>query len=240
MGRRVRAGRPIVKRTRVLQPPPGMEATRRQSQEPQECPQRHKRTGAIHGSQDSDLVASVRHAFVRQREFQASKQGESEAKQCRKLLHASPQLQDLLPEFRLREVRHFQTDHDPRRRVEPATCRRARHSEVRSNGQVPGSLNEVSEPMVITSLWAGRGRHAHDHRRLFHAAQPARGHGGPSADVRRRRDYNSRRTVQNVRGDSLAVYKAGPVFEVVAIDCTGQTRADWAAKIRQRPLRAHP
>jgi hypothetical protein len=34
MGRRVRAGRPIVKRTRVLPPPPGMEATRGQSQEP--------------------------------------------------------------------------------------------------------------------------------------------------------------------------------------------------------------
>ena len=34
MGRRVRTGRLIVKRTRVLQPSPGMEPTRRQSQEP--------------------------------------------------------------------------------------------------------------------------------------------------------------------------------------------------------------
>jgi len=34
------------------------------------------------------------------------------------------------------------------------------------------------------------------------------------------------------------VYKDGPVFEVVAIDSGGQTRPDWAAAIRQRPLRA--
>jgi hypothetical protein len=38
----------------------------------------------------------------------------------------------------------------------------------------------------------------------------------------------------------VAVYKEGPVFEVVAIDSAGQTRPDWAAAIRQRPLRAHP
>jgi ATP-dependent helicase HepA len=43
------------------------------------------------------------------------------------------------------------------------------------------------------------------------------------------------------QGEGLvAVYKDGPVFEVVAIDSTGRTRADWAARIRQRPLRAHP
>ena len=38
----------------------------------------------------------------------------------------------------------------------------------------------------------------------------------------------------------VAVYKDGPVFDVVAIDAAGQTRPDWAAAIRQRPLRAHP
>jgi ATP-dependent helicase HepA len=38
----------------------------------------------------------------------------------------------------------------------------------------------------------------------------------------------------------VAVYKEGPVFEVVAIDSFGQDRPDWAAAIRQRPLRAHP
>src|SRR5262249_47823649 len=51
-GRRVRTGRLIVKRARMLQPSPRMESTRRQSKEPQECPQRHKLADAIHRSQD--------------------------------------------------------------------------------------------------------------------------------------------------------------------------------------------
>ena len=38
----------------------------------------------------------------------------------------------------------------------------------------------------------------------------------------------------------VAVYKDGPVFEVVAIDSAGQIRPDWAAALRQRPLLAHP
>jgi ATP-dependent helicase HepA len=38
----------------------------------------------------------------------------------------------------------------------------------------------------------------------------------------------------------VAVYKDGPVFEVVAIDSTGQTRPDWAAAMRNRPLGARP
>jgi len=37
----------------------------------------------------------------------------------------------------------------------------------------------------------------------------------------------------------VAVYKDGPMFDVVAIDAAGRTRPDWAAAIRQRPLRAH-
>ncbi len=38
----------------------------------------------------------------------------------------------------------------------------------------------------------------------------------------------------------VAVYKDGPLFEVVAIDSAGQLRPDWAAALRQRPLLAHP
>ena len=46
---------------------------------------------------------------------------------------------------------------------------------------------------------------------------------------------------RNERGQGLvAIYKEGPVFEVVAIDTAGRNRPDWAAVIRQRPLRAHP
>jgi hypothetical protein len=51
MGRRVRTGRLVVERTRVLQPSLGMESTRGQSQEPQERPQRNELAGALQGSQ---------------------------------------------------------------------------------------------------------------------------------------------------------------------------------------------
>ncbi|HLG55388.1 MAG TPA: helicase-related protein [Vicinamibacterales bacterium] len=38
----------------------------------------------------------------------------------------------------------------------------------------------------------------------------------------------------------VAVYKDGPVFEIVAIDSDGVNRSDWAAALHQRPLRARP
>jgi hypothetical protein len=119
MRRRVRTGRLIVKRTRVLQPSPGMEPTRGQSQEPQERPQPNKVTGTIHGSQDPDLGASVGQTRVRQHESRASTQGEGEPKECRELLHASPELQDFLLEFRCLQVRHVQAYHDLRCLAEP-------------------------------------------------------------------------------------------------------------------------
>jgi hypothetical protein len=78
MGRRVRTGRLVVKLTRVRQPSPGMEATRGQSQEPQEWPQRHKVTGTIDGSKDPCFVASVEQTLARQGESRASNQGEGE------------------------------------------------------------------------------------------------------------------------------------------------------------------
>ena len=47
--------------------------------------------------------------------------------------------------------------------------------------------------------------------------------------------------IGQARGEGIvAVYKDGPVFEIVAIDATGRTRPDWAAVIRQRPLQARP
>jgi hypothetical protein len=164
-------GRLIVKRTRVLQPSPGMEPTRRQSQEPQEGPQRNKRTGPIHGAQDPDLGRSVGQTLVRQRESRASKQGEGEPKECRELLDAAPQLQNLLSELRLSEVRTIQTDHDRWRGAKPPTRRRARDSAVRGDCDVPGALNEIPKPVVVALLRAGRGRHGDDHRPFSHAAQ---------------------------------------------------------------------
>ena len=38
----------------------------------------------------------------------------------------------------------------------------------------------------------------------------------------------------------VAVYKDGPVFELVALDSAGEARADWVAVLRERPLRARP
>ncbi len=38
----------------------------------------------------------------------------------------------------------------------------------------------------------------------------------------------------------VAIYKDGPVFEVVAFDSEGRARPEWAAAFRQRPLRARP
>jgi ATP-dependent helicase HepA len=41
-------------------------------------------------------------------------------------------------------------------------------------------------------------------------------------------------------GGLVAIYKDGPVFEVVALDTAGQIRPEWAAAFRQRPLRVRP
>ena len=91
-----------------------MESTGGQSQEPQERLQRHKRTGSIHGAQDSDLGASVGQTLVRQREPRASKQSQCEPTEGRELLHASPEPQDFLLEFRRAQVRHVEANNDRR------------------------------------------------------------------------------------------------------------------------------
>jgi hypothetical protein len=143
MGRRARTGRLIVKRTRMLQPLPRMEAARGQSQEPQDSPQRHKLTGPIHSSQDSNLRASIGQTLVGQRESRAAKQGESEPKERRQLPHASPERHDLLLEFGCPQVRHVQGDDDLRGLAEPATGRRARNPEIHGDGHVRGAADET-------------------------------------------------------------------------------------------------
>ena len=171
VGRGVRTGRLIVEGTRVLQASPGMESTRGQSQEPQDGPQRNNRTGTIHGSQNPHLGASVGQTLVRQRESRASTQDEGEPKQCRELPHASPEFQDFLLEFRCPQVGHVQAYHDLRCLAEPPTGRRARDPEIRGDGQVPGALDEVPKPTVVTLLQAPRGRHGDDHPPFAYAAQ---------------------------------------------------------------------
>ena len=43
----------------------------------------------------------------------------------------------------------LQTDHDRGRGAEPPTRRRARDTEIHGDGQVPGALDKIPEPMVI-------------------------------------------------------------------------------------------
>ena len=179
MGRRVRTRRLIVKRTRKLQPSPGMEPTRRQLQEPQERPQWHKLTGTIHRSQDPDLDASVGQPRVRQRKSRASQQGEREAKECSEFLDASAELQDFLLKFRGPQVRHVQANHELRCLAKPPMRRRARDPEIRREGHVPGALDEISKPVVVALLRAGRGRrHGADHRPFWSRRSTPRGHRG--------------------------------------------------------------
>jgi hypothetical protein len=105
--------------------------------------------------------------------------GQRQPEERSELLDASLQLQDLLSKFRLRHVAAIQTDHDRRRRVEPPTRRRPRNPEIGGNGQVPGALDKIPEPMVIALLRARRGHHEEDHRSSAHilAATPQGGCG---------------------------------------------------------------
>src|SRR5262245_34744545 len=182
-----------------------MEASRRQSQEPQDRRQRHTRTRTIDGSQDPDFGASVGQTRVRQGESRGSKEGEGEAKQCGELLHASPELQDFLLELQCLQIRDVETHHGRLSVADPTTRRGAWDPEIRRDGHVAGVLDEIPKPVIVAALTASRGRHMDDHRLVAYAAQvqkdivdcpPARD--GPL------RNENSLWTVQNVPADSSA------------------------------------
>jgi hypothetical protein len=145
--------------------------TRRYTQKPQDRSQRDAVARAIDRAEDPQLGVSFRQTLSCERKAGGFYEGQSEPQQRRKLLDAFPQLQDLLPEFRLREIRHIQTNHARRRRAEPPTRRGARNAEIRGDGQVAGALDEFPEAMVIALLRAGRDRHADDHRPFTLAAQ---------------------------------------------------------------------
>src|SRR5687767_9683488 len=109
--------------------------------------------------------------LVRQRESRASKESEGEPKQCRELLHASPEVQDFLAEFRFLQVRYVQAHYDLRCLAEPPTGCRARDSEIHGDGHVPGALDEIPKPVVVAPLSAPRGHHGDDHPAFAYAAQ---------------------------------------------------------------------
>jgi hypothetical protein len=121
------------------------------------------------------------------------------------LLHASPELQDFLPEFRFLQIGDVQAHHDLGCFAEPPAGRRARDPEIRGDGDVPGAVDEIPKPVVVALPKAPR-RHGDDHPAFAYAAQLLE-------DIRavrrretvRRSDDNSRRKVQNVLGDSSAI-----------------------------------
>ena len=141
-------------------------------------------SGTIHGPQDPDLGASVGQTLVRQGESRDSKEGEREPKQCPELLHAPPELQDFLLEFRRPPVRHVQAHHDIRGLAEPPTGGRARDPEIGGDGHVPGLLDGMPKPAVIALLRAPRGRHEDDHQAVGSRRSTPRGQCGPSVDMR--------------------------------------------------------
>ena len=116
-------------------------------------------TGTIHRSQDLWFVASIGQTLVRQRESRGAEQYEGEPKECADLLHASAKHQDFLLEVRRTQVRHVQADDDVRCFGEPPSGRRARDAEIRGDGHVAGTVNEILKPVVVASLMASRRRH---------------------------------------------------------------------------------
>jgi hypothetical protein len=176
-----------------------MEPTRRQLHKPQERPQRHKLAGPIHRSQDRELDGSIRQTFVCQRESRASQQGERQSKECRELLHASPEREDFLLEFWRAQVRYLQAHDDLRCHDKPPTGRRGRDAEIRRDGHVPGAFDETSKPVIVALLTTS---HADDHRPFAHAVQLLEATPFCYRLEMVRQDDNSRWKMQNVGGDS--------------------------------------
>jgi len=129
------------------------------------------RRALIDGPQNPQLVVTIGQSLARQREAGGAQQDQCEPEQGRKFLDASSELEDFLSEFQLGQVRHVQADHRGRRRAEPPPCRRPRNAAISGDGQVPGALNELAQPVVVALLRARRGRHGNDHRPFHHAAQ---------------------------------------------------------------------
>lgn len=112
-------------------------------------------------------------------------------------------------ELQFGEVRPVQTHDDRHRFGEPPASGRARDTEFRCDGDIPGAANQISQSVVIASLRADPARHADDHQ-LARSCPSA----PPSAYTERSAtvamgvgigDDNSRRQVRNVRGNSSAI-----------------------------------
>ena len=116
----------------------------------------------IDGLQNLLLGATVWQSVVRQAESNDSLNGQHEPQECRKLLDASSEQENFLPEFRFGELGDVKTHDGERRRTQPPPSRRAWDTEVNREGHVSGVLDELAEPVVIALLRADRARHADD------------------------------------------------------------------------------
>ena len=172
---------------------------------PQERPQRNARAGLIDGAQDLPLGAAVWQPLPRQGESGGSVDGKHEPKQRRELLDASPEHADLMPEFRVRAGGYVKTDDDRGRPAEPPACRRTGDTEIPSpwsrlrccrrdlvvggHSAAAGGLCSACRESSAGGLTPFNSARKRRHRRRLPS--------GPHGD-------NSRRRVQNVRGDSSA------------------------------------
>jgi hypothetical protein len=175
----VRGQRLVVEYTLGVPPLPCVEPTRRQPEEPQEGPQRDAGAGLIDGPQDPQFVGTLGQSLACQPEARDAQQDESEPEQRREFLDALSEFEDLLAEFPLGQVRHSQTDHHGRRGAEPPPRRRPRNAEISGDGEIPGALDELAQPMVVALLRTGRG-HGTDHRLLGHRRSTSRRRMGAS------------------------------------------------------------
>src|SRR5205823_11789748 len=67
---------------------------------------------------------------------------------------------------------------------EPPPRRRRRNAEISRDGQVPGAVDKLAQPVVVAFLRTGRG-HRTDHRPSDHRRSTAPGANGRTAAVRR-------------------------------------------------------
>ena len=160
---------PVVKCTRELPPSLGMEPTRRQPSN-----RRSARNGTHSRARSTARRLLIFGASVGQTRastrIPSLQQGERESKECSELLtrRRSSRTSCWSPgAFRC------VTSGSPRLWVPSRSThgRRARDPEIRCDGHVPGALDEISKPVVVTLLRAGRDRHADDHRPSLTPAQ---------------------------------------------------------------------
>ena len=111
-------------------------------------------------AQESRLGGSVRQPLAGERRSPRGRTTSASRSRAASFCDASLQRQDLLPKFRLRQVRAMETHDGIRRGAEPPTCGRSRDAAIRGEAELARASDEFPESMVITLLPADCGGHA--------------------------------------------------------------------------------